>query len=242
MPDHIPPVPTWSEIEGALRRSQTVAAAGQHAAAIMHEINNPLESISNLTYLVEIEAEDPAKVRRYSRQIADQLVNVIQIAHRTLTFYRPPDVMEPIDVAELAEAALRVHGPKLSAKRVGLVQDIPPNTKIIGHAGEILQVLSNLLSNSIDALPPNGRLTIRVRKRQGKVHLMVADDGHGIPEPIRHSIFEPFFTTKSERGTGLGLAISKAIVERHRGKICVRSSVRLGLSGTAFRISLPTHR
>jgi signal transduction histidine kinase len=108
---------------------------------------------------------------------------------------------------------------------------------VIGHAGELLQVLSNLLSNSIDAPPLNGRLTIRVRKIKREVHLMVADDGHGIPETIRQRIFHPFFTTKKEHGTGLGLAISKSIVERHNGRIRARSSVRSGISGTAFRVS-----
>ena len=102
-------------------------------------------------------------------------------------------------------------------------------------------MLSNLLSNSIDAPPLNGRLTNKVRKIKREVHLMVADDGHGIPETIRQRIFDPFFTTKKEHGTGLGLAISKSIVERHKGRIRARSSVHSGISGAAFRVSLPLH-
>jgi signal transduction histidine kinase len=231
----------WREIEGALLRSQTVAAAGQYAAAIMHEINNPLETICNLSYLLKLEADDPVRVLEYSGQISEQLTTVIRIAHRTLSFYRPPDTKEAIDLAALAEAALRVHQQKLAAKQAKLLKDIPADAVVFGHAGELLQVLSNLMSNSIDALPPNGRLFIRVRKSRGEVHLTVADDGHGIPEVIRERIFEPFFTTKKGHGTGLGLAISKAIVERHKGRIRARSSVRSGISGTAFRVSLPLH-
>jgi signal transduction histidine kinase len=149
--------------------------------------------------------------------------------------------MGTIDLAALADAALRVHHPKLSAKQPKLVKDIPAGALIIGHAGEMLQVLSNLLSNSIDALSPDGRITIRVRKHHAKVHLTVVDDGHGIPETIRRNIFDPFFTTKKEQGTGLGLSISKSIIERHKGTIRIRSSVRPGKSGTAFRISLLSH-
>ena len=241
MPHHIRAAARWREIEGALLRSQTVAAAGQYAAAIMHEINNPLETICNLSYLLKVEADDPARVREYSGQIAEQLTTVIRIAHRTLSFYRPPDTKEAIDLAALAEAALRVHQQKLATKHAKLLKDIPADAVVIGHAGELLQVLSNLLSNSIDALSPNGRLAIRVRKSRGEVHLTIADDGHGIPEVIRQRVFEPFFTTKKEHGTGLGLAISKAIVERHKGRIRARSSVRSGMSGTAFRVSLPLH-
>ena len=241
MSHHIRAAARWREIEGALLRSQTVAAAGQYAAAIMHEINNPLETICNLSYLLKLEADDPARVREYSGQIAEQLTTVIRIAHRTLSFYRPPDTREAIDLAALAEAALRVHQQKLATKHAKLLKDIPADAVVIGHAGELLQVLSNLLSNSIDALSPNGRLAIRVRKSRGEVHLTIADDGHGIPEVIRQRVFEPFFTTKKEHGTGLGLAISKAIVERHKGRIRARSSVRSGMSGTAFRVSLPLH-
>jgi len=241
MSHHIRAAARWREIEGALLRSQTVAAAGQYAAAIMHEINNPLETICNLSYLLKLQADDPARVREYSGQIAEQLTTVIRIAHRTLSFYRPPDTREAIDLAALAEAALRVHQQKLATKHAKLLKDIPADAVVIGHAGELLQVLSNLLSNSIDALSPNGRLAIRVRKSRGEVHLTIADDGHGIPEVIRQRVFEPFFTTKKEHGTGLGLAISKAIVERHKGRIRARSSVRSGMSGTAFRVSLPLH-
>jgi signal transduction histidine kinase len=207
----------------------------------MHEINNPLETICNLSYLLKLEADDPTRVREYSGQIAEQLTTVIRIAHRTLRFYRPPDTKEAIDLATLAEAALRVHQQKLAAKQARLLKDIPADAVVIGHAGELLQVLSNLLSNSIDALSPNGRLAIRVRKSRGEVHLTIADDGHGIPEVIRQRVFEPFFTTKKQHGTGLGLAISKAIVERHKGRIRGRSSVRSGISGTVFRVSLPLH-
>src|SRR5690242_9282752 len=149
MSDSVRDAARWTEVECALLRSQTVAAAGQYAAAIMHEINNPLETICNLSYLLNAEAGNPVLVREYSGQISEQLAHVIRIAHRTLSFYRPADTREAIEVRALAEAALRVHQPRLAAKLVHPLKDIPADAMVIGHAGELLQVLSNLLSNSI---------------------------------------------------------------------------------------------
>jgi signal transduction histidine kinase len=103
----------------------------------------------------------------------------------------------------------------------------------------MLQVISNLIHNSIDALPQDGILRLRLRKAEGEIHLLIADNGHGIPAEYADEIFQPFITTKEERGTGLGLALTKRIVERHRGTIRMRSSVRPGKSGTLFKISLP---
>ncbi len=108
------------------------------------------------------------------------------------------------------------------------------------NAGDLLQVISNLVANAVDALPENGTLQVRVKRCTEEVRITVADNGHGIPDPIRARIFDPFFTTKRERGTGLGLAISKAIVEKHHGRIRTRTSTRAPKSGTIFRISLPS--
>ncbi len=232
----------WDALATALRKCQTLAAAGQFATAIVHEINNPLEAVSNLNYLLEKDAADPTKVRDYSHQIAEQLATVFQIARRTLNFHRPSEALEVIEMVALTEAVLRIHRDKILAKQLELVTDIAADATVHAHAGEILQVLSNLLSNAIDALPANGKLTIRVRKCEKEVHLTVADEGHGIPSDTLKRIFEPFFTTKKNQGTGLGLAISKSVIERHKGKIRARSSVRPGRSGTAFRVSLPRHQ
>jgi anti-sigma regulatory factor (Ser/Thr protein kinase) len=193
-----------SELEEALKKCHVSAAAGQFAATVRYEINNPLEAIANLTYLIKLDPGNAAKVHEHSDQIDHYLAIAVRIARSTLSFYRAQDTMEAIEVAALAEAALRVQKRKLTAKQAKLVKDIAADAVIMGHAGELLQVLSNLISNSIDALPPNGRLTIRVRKGPREVHLTVADEGHGIPETIRQKIFEPFFTTKKEHGTGFG--------------------------------------
>jgi signal transduction histidine kinase len=231
----------WREIEEALVRCQSLAASGKFAASIMHEINNPLEAISNLAYLIQKNADDPDKVRGYGRVLTEQLAAVVEIARRTLSFYRAPGTFEVIDLSILTAAALRVHKKKIRAKGIK-VHHTPHNHPVKLHAGEILQVISNLISNSVDALPDNGALHVRIRKSAREIHLMVADNGHGIPNTIFSKIWEPFYTTKNAGGTGLGLAISKAIIERHSGKIRIRSSVRPGRTGTAFRISLPLDR
>lgn len=230
------------EIEEILRKSQSIAAAGQFAAAIMHDINNPLEAASNLAYLVDREAENPAQVREYIHLLQEQLANVTQIAQQTLGFYKCTAPARPTDLVGVAQAALRVHEHKINAKKLRLEKFLPDDAIVKAHPGEMLQVLSNLIANALDALPVSGSLAIRIRKCEEEAHVTVIDNGHGIPEPVLAKIFEPFFTTKQERGAGLGLAISKSIIERHHGRLRARSCTRQGRSGTAFRISLPLHQ
>jgi signal transduction histidine kinase len=178
-------------------------------------------------------------VRQYSKQIDEQLAVLIRIAHQTLSFYRTPVEKSLVAAASLAEAALRIHGKSIAAKRIRLNVRLSSEVTVDVHPGEMLQVISNLISNAVDALPIEGTLYVRGRRSCRGVHILVADAGPGIPESIADKIFDPFFTTKQDKGTGLGLAVSKAIVEKHHGQIRARSSTRPGHSGTAFRISLP---
>lgn len=230
---------TWAGIRESLRQSQSQAAAGQFAATIMHEINNPLEAISNLNYLLHADAGDVEAVQRYSKQIDEQLAVLIHIARQTLGFYRPVSEKTQVLAMSLAEAALRIHRKSIEAKHIRLNVNLARDMVMEVHPGEMLQVLSNLIGNALDALPPEGNLYLRGRRSRREIHLLVADGGHGISESIAGKIFDPFVTTKGGKGTGLGLTISKAIVEKHQGKIRTRSSTRPGRSGTAFRISLP---
>jgi signal transduction histidine kinase len=227
-------------LEATCLKSQSNAAAGEFAAAVMHEINNPLEAITNLSYLIGQYANDASSVSHFNKLLSEELAKVTRIAHRTLGFYKAPHVLEVVDMRVIADAAIHVHDKKISDKELILLKDAPHEAPIRAHSGEMLQVLSNLLSNAIDALPKNGSIRIRIRRKHESVHVTLADDGHGIPNELLRRIFEPFFTTKGERGTGLGLAISKSIIERHSGRMQLRSSVRSGRSGTTFRITLPS--
>ena len=205
----------------------------------MHEINGPLEAVHNLNYLIQQEADDPAQVREFSKMLDEQLVTLTKLSRQTLSFYRSSDTRESIAIATLAEAALRVHQRKIAAKRINLRKRLSQEVSAEVHAGDMLQVFSNLISNAVDALPENGVLCISVKRCAHEAHVTVADNGPGIPSSILSKIFDPFFTTKKERGTGLGLAISKSIIDKHNGRIRSRSTQRPSRTGTAFRISFP---
>jgi signal transduction histidine kinase len=223
----------------ALRRADERAVAGQLALEMIHEIRNPLEALANLVYLSTLNAENCASVRTYLSMAEEQIVILNQIANKTLNVAKPIRVPHPANLVGVAEAALRIHQRAIQTKRVRLVKDLPDEAIAKVHTSEILQVISNVIDNALDALPPEGTLCLRLRKRHGEVQFLIADNGHGVEKEHRTEIFQPFFTTKEEHGTGLGLALSKTIVERHRGKIRMRSSVRPGKSGTIFKISLP---
>jgi signal transduction histidine kinase len=223
----------------ALRMAEQRATAGQLALEVMHDIRNPLEALRNLNYLTLANANDPDEVRRFVVLAEEQLATVTDIANSTLGFARSASRPKPTNLVLLAEAALRIHRRKIEVKQIQLLKDLDENAMAPVYTVEMLQVISNLLTNALEALPPNGTICLRLRKREETIQLLIADNGHGIPAEHASRIFQPFFTTKEDRGTGLGLAISKKIVERHRGTIKMRSSVRPGKSGTLFKISLP---
>lgn len=227
-----------SDVSEALRRAEERATPGLLALELMHEIRNPLEAVGNLTYLAMEEAGDREAVRAYLRRIEEQLATLNHIASQTLGFARTTNSPQQVRLAALAEAALRIHQNTMKAKQIRVLKDLPQEVTAHVYGTEMLQVMSNLIVNSLDALPPDGTLRMRLRRRDREIHIVVADNGHGIPAQHMDRIFEPFFTTKNV-GTGLGLALAKRIVEHNRGRIQLRSSVRPGKSGTIFKISLP---
>jgi len=224
---------------GALLESNKRAVAGQLALEIMHEVRNPLEALGNLLFLARTDISGSEELRHYMLLAEEQLANLNELVSRTLSFARPSAQPTAMSLVAVLEAALRIHQRAIERKKIHLVRDIAYNLTSDLYAAEMLQVVSNLLMNALHALPDSGVLCLRLRKRRDKIHVVIADNGHGIPWEHRSQIFEPFFTTKKEQGNGLGLSLSKEIVERNRGKISMRSSVRPAKSGTTFRISLP---
>ena len=222
----------------ALRKAEERALAGQFALEVMHEIRNPLEAIGYLIHLANSE-ENPETVREYLRQANEQMATVHQIAAQTLGFARSFPIPKQIDLIELAEAALRIHQRRITTQKIHLVRDFSERVIAEIYTGEILQVVSNLLANALDAVPEGGTIALRLRKRGERAQLLVADSGHGMQAEHISRLFEPFFTTKQNRGTGLGLALSKKIIERHGGQIGARSSVLPHRSGTTFKITIP---
>jgi signal transduction histidine kinase len=225
----------------ALRKAEERALAGQFALEVMHEIRNPLEAVGYLIHLATQE-DDVNIIHEHLRQADEQMSTVHQIAAQTLGFARLLPTPQEVDLIELAEAALRIHHRRITAQKIHLVRDFTKETFAEVYTGEILQVVSNLLANALDALPEGGTISLRLRKRGAQVQLLVADNGQGMAPDHVTRLFEPFFTTKENRGTGLGLALSKKIIERHAGSISARSSALPRRNGTTFRITLPTKR
>lgn len=224
----------------ALQQSELRATAGQLALEVMHEIKNPLEALGYLIYLTEQDAGDAEMVRLNMGLASEQLATLSHVASSTLAV-TPKASAAPraIDLGEVAEAALRIHRRTIEAKNVHLVKYLHGPILATIYTGEMLQVLSNLIVNALDATPSDGTVCLRLRKGGGQVRIVIADNGHGIAKENVERVFEPFFTTKEDRGTGLGLALSKKIIERHKGTIRMRSSTRPGKSGTLFQISIP---
>ncbi len=227
------------ESQDIIRQNQELVVAGQFAATVMHEINGPLEAVTNIIYLIQQEADSASQVRIYCNMLDEQLRTLTKLSRQTLSFYRSSDTRESIAIATLAEAALRVHQKKISAKRIDLRKRLKADVTAEVQAGDMLQVISNLVANAVDALPEKGILCVSVKRIAGEAHVTVADNGPGIPAAILPRIFDPFFTTKKEHGTGLGLAISKSIIEKHHGRIRSRSTTRPSRNGTTFRIAIP---
>lgn len=230
----------------ALRNSEKLAATGRLAASIAHEINNPLESVTNLLYLLERNATLDETGRAYARMAQEELGRVAHIARQTLGFYRDSAQVEPVQIRQLMDDVLEMFGRKIRNAEVEVVRDYRPVGVIEAFQGEIRQILSNLLANAIDAIGKRGKISIRISRGrtwiargQRGVRITVGDNGPGIPEENRKHLFEPFFTTKGAKGTGLGLWVTRGMVEKHSGTVRMRSSVRAGSSGTVFSIFLP---
>jgi PAS domain S-box-containing protein len=226
--------------EEALRNSEKLAATGRLAATIAHEINNPLEAVGNLIFLVQ-QAEGLDEATKNYLVMADQeLERVTHIARQTLGFYRDTSLPVTVNIRESLRDVLRLFERKLKYKSLTADLRAPEKLEIDALQGEIRQVLSNLLTNAMDASPNGSVISLRARRlwRHGEefARITVADHGHGIGAGLQQNIFTPFFTTKKDVGTGLGLWVTKSMIEKHGGRIRFRS--RAG-RGTVFTVLLP---
>ena len=229
--------------EELLRRTEKLAVAGRFAASVSHEINNPLEAITNCLFLVST-AELPPEARVYLETAQKELDRVSQITVQTLRFYRASTRPALTDIQDLIQTVLTLLDSRLRAQKIEVVRDLRAHPSINAHDGEIRQVVANLVGNAIDALPHGGRLIIRAaasrdwRHNSSGVVITVADTGAGMDPATRARIFEPFFSTKGNTGTGLGLWVSSEIAAKHQGRLQVRSRRAASPgqpSGTVFR-------
>ncbi len=223
--------------EQALRRAEKLAAAGRLAATVAHEVNNPLEALVNAIYLAQ-QAKELQEVAAHLQLADSELRRITHIVRQTLGFYRESTLPQPTSLVRLVSEVLDLYRSRSLSRGVtmrtrGETVDGVFATVI---AGEIKQVLANLIANAIDATPVGGEVETSVLCGGDWVEIVVSDTGCGISEANRKHLFEPFFTTKADVGTGLGLWVSKGIVEKHGGWILVDEA---GKSGTTFRVRLP---
>ncbi len=232
--------------ERTLRLTEKLAATGRLAASIAHEINNPMASVTNLLYLLQHHGKLDETARDYVRLAQEELARVTHIVRQMLGFYREADTPVEISLKNVLEDILSLYGRRLQAAHVRVERRFADDGLVRAFPGELRQVFSNLLINAVEAMSRGGVISIRVRRghdysrpRVSGVHVLLADNGPGIPAEARRHIFEPFFTTKGERGTGLGLWVSDGIIRKHGGAIRVRSTVGPRRHGTVFSIFLP---
>jgi PAS domain S-box-containing protein len=233
--------------EAALIQSEKLAAVGRLASSISHEINNPLEAITNLLYLIAFDENLPESLKVYVHMAQSELSRVSQIATQTLRFHRQAVNPTSVTPAELVDAVVRLYTGRLANSDIKVDARYDTHMKVTCFENDIRQVLNNLIANAIDAMRTGGRLIIRAHRgkdfhgdepRNG-VRITIADTGHGMSPEVLERIFEPFYTTKDLQGTGLGLWISAGIVERHKGRLNVRSTEHPVHHGTIFTLFLP---
>jgi PAS domain S-box-containing protein len=231
--------------ELALMRTEKLASAGRLAAAIAHEVNNPLEGLVNLIYLARRE-ENIQNIRQHLTEADRELQRIAHITRQSLGFYRENSSADLFRPDVVIREVFEFYSFRANNARIRLHVNIQTEQKAFGNAGELRQVISNLLANSLDACNAGDAICVRVRSsvnlRDGSlpgVRIVVGDTGCGISPANLKSIFEPFFTTKKDTGTGLGLWVSRELIEKHGGRLSVRSSIAASRSGTVFSVFLP---
>lgn len=231
-------------MQAALVSSEKLAVAGRLAASIAHEIHNPLDSVANLHYLLEQEA-DPAKRAEYLRLAQQELGRTMQISRTMLSLYREPKAPVSIDLGELIEGVLLLLDRRLKHQCIQVETRLAEPLMVEGFPAELRQVFTNLIGNAIDAAGPKGRIRICMEHAEAEeMHgvgavIEIADSGVGIPPDIAPRLFQPFFTTKGAGGTGLGLWVSMGIVQKHGGAIRVGNSDDPSVPGACIRVFLP---
>ncbi len=237
------------EQQERLRQVEKLAAAGQLAASLAHEINNPLSSVTNALFLLETHPNLDEAARSFVAMADSELKRVSHIVKQSLSYYRVDSKPGLVDLTRIIRDSAMIYGEKMLRNKISFEPHVDTVVNVVGFASELRQVVDNLFLNAIQAMPHGGRLivylheshswAIRRRYRKG-VRLTVADTGCGIPRENLARLFQPFFTTKADKGTGLGLWVLQGIVSKHEGIIRIRSCTEPNHSGTVVSVFLPT--
>ena len=232
--------------EQSLQRAEKLAATGQLAASIAHEINNPMQALTNLMALIAYKTTLDPNTRELVALAETEVSRMSHIVRQMLSFYRESVKPVPVSITEVLEDVLELFVMRMRSNEIKVERRYEFSGQINGFSVELRQLFANLIANAIEAIGQKGQIRIHVspwhnmtRREQAGIRVLIADNGSGIKPELRKRISEPFFTTKAEKGTGLGLWVVKGVVSRHEGSIRVRSSIRTGRSGTIFSIFLP---
>jgi PAS domain S-box-containing protein len=232
----------------ALLANEKLAVAGRLAATIAHEIHNPLDSVSNLLFLMRSGAS-PEEFNQFMSMAEQELARVTQISRAMLGLYRESKTPVQVDLQEMLQEILLLLEHRMHEMGVNVHYDLPAAIHVEGFPAELRQVFTNLITNAGEAAGTGGEITISVASRLGHAAgsgnrmvpgaiIRIADNGPGIPEDIQPNLFQPFFTTKGEQGTGLGLWVSRGIVTKHGGTIEITSSTSPEAHGTVVSVFL----
>ena len=230
--------------EIALRRADKLALVGRLSSSIAHEINNPLESVTNLLYLLAGAQLEPVE-KEYVALAQHELARVSEITAQTLAFNRQQNAFGPVIVSEILDSVLALYQGRLSTSGIHVERRYTYQKPVLCYPGEIRQVFTNLIGNAFDATRQGGRIVVRERlashPRSGQqgVRITIADTGVGMSPDVRAHVFEAFFSTKGNNGTGLGLWISSGIAKKHGGSLRLSSSTAAAHSGSVFSLFLP---
>lgn len=231
--------------EEALRENEKLAAMGRVAGIIAHEVNNPLAAITNIFYLLREHPSLNEDARRIAKMADQELQRVSHITKQTLSFYRESKRPIPVMIQELVDDVLELQHREIQSHRISVRKKYASTIPINGFPVELRQVIMNLITNAIQAMPGGGRLHVHVRpatdwatERRG-IAVMISDTGVGIRGEDAKRLFEPFYSTKSTKGTGLGLWISKGIIQKYGGEITFRSYSHKSGAITCFRVFIP---
>lgn len=231
--------------EDAMLRAEKLAVAGRLAAAVAHEINNPLEAVANMLYLITLTGTTE-EAQRHASNALEELMRISLIAQSTLKFHRQTGTPKVILLSEVLETVVALFRAKMQGMDIALEIELGSELPIACMPSEAQQIFVNLLANAIEAMQRGGKLRIRLRisrdwrnRAAGGMRVTICDSGVGIDRAMLRTIFEPFYTTKTETGTGLGLWVVAQLVEKHKGNVQVWSSQRVNSSATVFSVFLP---
>ena len=237
--------------QDALIANEKLAVAGRLAATIAHEIHNPLDSVSNLLYLMRNGAS-PEESNQFMDMAEQELARVTQISRAMLGLYRESKAPVVVDLKEMLQEILLLLERRLTDLRVTVSTDIPKPITVAAFPAELRQVFTNLITNAAEAAAPGGEIRVSIRPQAAAVDeagktipagatVTIADNGAGVQEDIQPYLFQPFFTTKGEHGTGLGLWVSRGIINKHGGTIFLESDTSDAAHGTVVSVFLATN-